>query len=248
MKRFLTSAAALLSAMLVLVSCGGFQTQTYEDDLVVPLADGAADSLFFSISLEYVTGGVDEAVLEQMNYQIVSHAFDLEGQAAPLEETAVRYRENLIDEYLTENGNPSVDGVLSWEDRVNGNFTAGYKQYLNYLLTYYSFRGGAHGIQTVTQMVLDKKTGAPLSEDDLFVPAYQAPVSALIREAIRSSLEADDAELLPLVEMEQVAPNGNFSLSADGIQWLYQPYEVAPYALGIVSATVSWEQLKPYLK
>jgi hypothetical protein len=34
----------------------------------------------------------------------------------------------------------------------------------------------------------------------------------------------------------------------DGIEWISQPYEAGPYALGIVSATLGWDQLKPYLK
>ena len=37
-------------------------------------------------------------------------------------------------------------------------------------------------------------------------------------------------------------------VGANGIQWVFQPYEAGPYALGIVTASVSWKELKPYLK
>jgi hypothetical protein len=50
------------------------------------------------------------------------------------------------------------------------------------------------------------------------------------------------------VNLEEVVPNGNFGLFEEGVEWLYQPYEVGPYALGIVSATIPWNQLTPYLK
>ena len=47
--------------------------------------------------------------------------------------------------------------------------------------------------------------------------------------------------------LDNVVPNGNFFLDKEGITWSYQPYEVGPYALGIVTATLSWDDLKPYL-
>jgi len=239
----------LLSALLLLVSCGGLQTKTYQDDLVMPLAEGQADSLFFTVSLEYVSGGLRVPPMEKINQTIVQQAFDLEETPGSLEEVATTYRENLIDEYITENGNPEEEvGVLTWEDKINGVFTVAYKDWQNYLLTYYSFRGGAHGIQTVSQLVFDKKTGNLVTENQLFREGFAEPVAELMRKAVKAEFEAEDPELLQLVEMDFVVPNGNFSIGNNGIQWIFQPYEVGPYALGIVTAHVSWKDLKPYLQ
>ena len=127
-------------------------------------------------------------------------------------------------------------------------FTQDYKKWRNYLLSYYSFRGGAHGIQTLSQLVFDKETGEQLAEADFFVPDYAKPVAALMQASVKKEMEAEDPELLQLVEMEFVVPNGNFSVTTDGMSWIFQPYEVGPYALGIVTALVSWEELKPYLQ
>lgn len=238
----------LLGALLLLAACDTFKTQTYQDNMVMPLAEGRADSLFYSLSLEYATGGMLIPPMEKMNQVIEQQAFDLEDVSGSLEELATTYRENLIDEYITENsGAANQGGVLTWEDRINGMFTGSYKNWRNYQLSYYTFRGGAHGIQTVSQLVFDKKTGELLAEAGLFAPGYEAPVAKLMQEAVRAEMEADDPELLPLVEMEFVVPNGNFSVGESGIQWMFQPYEVGPYALGIITATVSWEDLKPYL-
>jgi hypothetical protein len=244
MKRILLFA----SALLLLASCDMVRTDTYQDDLVMPLEDGQTDSLFLSISLEYVVTGMKVEVRQNINKAIVAQAFDLEGgEEATLEETAIRYRENLIDEYMNENA-VLENGVRSWEDRVGGAFDKKYKHYMNYLVSYYSFRGGAHGIQTLSNIVFDSKTGKQVHEADLFAPGYEAPVAQLLRLAIKSAMEAEDPELMQLVNLEEVAPNGNFSVHEDGMEWLFQPYEVGPYALGIVSATLSWEDLKPFMK
>ena len=65
-----------------------------------------------------------------------------------------------------------------------------------------------------------------------------------MRAAVSSAMQADDPELEP----EAIAPNGNFSVGKDGVEWIFQPYEAGPYALGIISATLTWQQLQPYLK
>lgn len=223
------------------------RTETYQDDLVMPLEDGQQDSLFFSVSIEYVVTGMKVEVRQNINNAIVAQAFDLEGGSGTLEETAIRYRENLIDEYMNENA-VLENGVRSWEDRLSGSFQEKYKNYRNYLVSYYSFRGGAHGIQTLSNIVFDAKTGEQVQEADLFAPGYEAPVAQLLRLAVQSSMEEEDPELMQLVHLEEVVPNGNFSVGENGMEWFYQPYEVGPYALGIVSASLSWEDLKPFLK
>ena len=235
------------SALLLLTSCDMMRTETYQDDLVMPLEEGQADSLFFSASIEYVVTGMKVEVRQNINKTIVAQAFDLEGGEGSLEETAIRYRENLIDEYMNENA-VLENGVRSWEDRVGGAFQKKYKNYLNYLVSYYSFRGGAHGIQTLSNIVFDAKTGEQVHETDLFTPGYEAPVAQLLRMAVKTAMEEEDPELMQLVNLEEVVPNGNFSVHEDGMEWLFQPYEVGPYALGIVSATISWDELKPFMK
>lgn len=231
----------LAAALLALQACDGLQTARYEDDLALPREEESADTLLLSIDLEYVTKGPSEEAVEQMNSVILTQAFDLEDGPGTVEETAVRYRENLIDEYLTESR-------FTWEDRISGLFTEKYKGWRNYLLTYYSFRGGAHGIQTLSQIVFDAKTGAVLGEGDFFSEGYQEPVAQLLRKAVQETMTAEAPELLELVQMDAIGPNGNFSVGKDGMEWVFQPYEAGPYALGIISATLDWESLKPYLK
>ncbi|MBO4466997.1 MAG: DUF3298 domain-containing protein [Bacteroidales bacterium] len=240
MKRYIP----LLFAALALVSChNGIYTGIYTDDIAMPAYEGSADSLLMSISLEFLRSG---DIKDAVNNAVVSRAFDYgDNWTGSLEESAPQYRENLIDEYLTEN---SGESTSTWEDRLNGNFSGQYRDWINYVLSYYSYRGGAHGIQTVSPIVFDAKTGAIVSEQDLFAPGYEQPVAELLKEAVKVSMEAEDAELLGLVDMELVAPNNNFSVSSNGVEWVFQPYEVGPYALGIVSASLDWKQLKPYLK
>lgn len=232
----------LLALLLLAAACHPYKVLRYEDDIAMPLADDSADSLLMSLSLEYLGGGKAE-VRDAINAHLVAQAFDLESTEATLEDCAIRYRENLIDEYLTED----QVGPGTWEDRLDGAFTQDWKGWKNYSLSYFSYRGGAHGIMTVSQLVFDARTGALLSEGDFFREGYQGPVTELLKAAVRQDL-AQDPELQQLIDPDLVVPNGNFSVDEKGLTWVFQPYEIGPYALGLVSATVSWEELSPYLK
>ena len=244
MKKYVYWAAALLFA----AGCTSFQTATYEEEMAMPLRENSADSLFYTVSLEYVTGGVPKEAREQINSTLLTVVFGLEEAPGTVEETAIRYRENLIDEYLTENTNAEFPaGSLSWGDEIEGRFADEWNGYKCYAVTYSNFRGGAHGMYTITSLVFNPKTGALLSEADLFKEGYQEPVAQLMRENLRAAL-ADDQDALESIWWESVAPNGNFWPDKSGISWTFQPYDVAPYALGAIAADVTWEQLKPYLK
>jgi hypothetical protein len=232
----------ILTAILAAGCHGTMRTGIYTDDIAMAAREGARDSLLMSVSLEFVKDGGEAG--KAVNRAILSGALDFEDWNGTVEEAASAYRENLIDEFLTENSGLQT---VSWEDRIDGSFSGAYKGWKNYVLTYYSYKGGPHGIQTVSPLVFDKD-GAIVTEQDLFADGYTAPVADMLRQAVLSSMEKEDPELVELVDAELIGPNGNFSVGPDGVEWIFQPYEVGPYALGIVSASLSWKQLKPYLK
>ena len=121
MKKYVIWASVLLLA----VGCSSFQTATYEEEMAMPLKENGVDTLFYSISLEYVTGGLPKEACKQINDMLLTTAFGLEDAPGTVEESAIRYRENLIDEYLTENNSSELPaGLLTWGDEIKGSFAA----------------------------------------------------------------------------------------------------------------------------
>lgn len=247
MKRLLP---AILISLALVTACDTFKASVFEDEMVMPLEGSQEDSLFYKVSLQYASKGMLIPAMEKMNSAIVAQAFDMEGvDIGPLEETAAQYRENLIDEYITENsGMVGEIPVLTWEDTLTGEFTAKYKGWRNYLINYYWYRGGAHGASTCCQIVFDAKTGDVVTEADIFTDGWFDKVAALMQAQVRADIEADNPGVLDLLDMEQVVPNTNFSVGPDGVMWLFQPDDLLPHAFGPLCVTVSWDSLKPYLR
>ncbi|MBQ9192974.1 MAG: DUF3298 domain-containing protein [Bacteroidales bacterium] len=238
----------LTAGLLLLAGCQGLRTNTFTDEQAIPLEEGRTDSLTFSVSLDYPVKGASQEVLDRITQGILGAAFDLEEEPGTVEETAARYEDNLKDEYFNEYEEAEGEGVFSWEDRINGYFSGKRGHYVSYMVEYYGFRGGAHGMNTMTPVVFDTRTGATVPEEDFFADGYRAPVSGLIQAHLPEALEGDEEALAALFEPDLVGPDGFYEVSKDGVTWYYQPYDIAPYYLGVISVTVPWAELKPYLR
>ena len=244
MKRFLPCAAALL-----LVTGCNLRTTTYSDEQATPLGEGQTDSLLQSVSIEYPVKGAKAEVLAKIEDGILNTVFDMEEIPGSVEETALRYEDNLKDEYFNEyEGLEGGFGAKTWEDHVNGYFSGRYKQFLSYMVEIYSFRGGVHGINTMTPVVFDKNTGDVVPEEAFFADGYREPVAALLQAHLPEALEGDEEALAAVSDPGLVVPNGLYEVTKDGVTWYYQPYDIAPYYLGVISITVPWNELKPYVR
>ena len=239
----------ILAALAVLATGCQLKTSTYCDEQAMPLAEGQADSLLLSVSIEHPVGGAAEEILGKIDKGILATAFDMEELPGTVEETATRYEDNLKDEYFNEYEGAEVDNsVRTWEDHVNGYFSGRYGRYLSYMVEYYGFRGGAHGSNTMTPVVFDRKTGDVIPEEAFFADGYRDPVSALLQAHLPEALDGDEEALAAVFEPTLLAPNGLYEVTKDGVTWYYQPYDIAPYYLGVISISVPWKELKPYIR
>ena len=239
----------ILAALAVLATGCQLKTSTYCDEQAMPLAEGQADSLILSVSIEHPVRGAKEEILGKIDKGILSTAFDMEELPGTVEETATRYEDNLKDEYFNEYEGVEVDNsVRTWEDHINGYFSGSYGRYLSYMVEYYGFRGGAHGSNTMTPIVFDRKTGDVVPEEAFFADGYRDPVSALLQAYLPDALEGDQEALAAVFEPGLLAPNGLYEVTKEGVTWYYQPYDIAPYYLGVISISVPWKELKPYIR
>lgn len=236
MRKFLT----LGVFALMLSACHPFRTDTYSFDEYLLSRPDSLSSLRLSISLEYPVKGLSEEALSAVTRSILTAAFDLEEDPSTVEETAERYISGLKDTYINEN---PAEVPTAWEDAVNGFFSGRYGPYRSYILDYYTYTGGAHGLTTWTPLVFDSRTGELVNEADFFAPDYAEGVSELLRRHLD-----DNPDEIELFDRGSVTVNGAFEPGKDGVTWYFQPYEIAPYAYGVISVTVPWNELKPYLR
>ncbi len=118
----------------------------------------------------------------------------------------------------------------------------------------YVYMGGAHGLETRNYYNFDLKTGKLITEKDLFVDNYKDLLSDLIKiRIVEESRDSNDKT--PILNLENtdywtdsIKPNSNFYITDEGINYVFNPYEIAPYALGETEVSLPFERLKGILK
>lgn len=244
----------------IFASCQNtLNTDVYKDFFQIPLSELREDSLTVDISVEYPKGSDDASLMLYSN--ILDCVFG-SGWATDLviDSVALYYRNSILDEYMGEYlpsaADTSVHMNMSWETRIEAHFLSDWNEYHRYEENIYEYRGGAHGIDGYVCHIFDTATGKRVEEHQFFKDGYEEPVSKLILAHLLSDIlpplknDGFDVEELEQIfsEANGVWVNGVFLPSSTGVTWFFQPYEIAPYAFGIISVTVPWEELQEWVR
>ncbi len=119
-------------------------------------------------------------------------------------------------------------------------------------LTIEQFLGGAHPTSEFFGATFSKEDGRMLTWDIIRPDSRQAFHDMLVDElkdyfgvkvdgiSMEHLLGVDDVQHIPL-------PQSPPYLTAEGLAFIYQQYEIAPYAMGLPSAIIPYSRVKPFL-
>jgi uncharacterized protein YecT (DUF1311 family) len=134
-----------------------------------------------------------------------------------------------------------VDYAVSYLDR----------RLASLVFTISTFTGGAHPNMARVALVFDLIAGRAVRLADLL--ADPKPAVAEIAAQCKTQLAAEGAkdgwELFDNADVAAVVgESDNWSVAKDGVEILFDPYAVAPYAVGPHECRLSYADLKPWLK
>lgn len=126
--------------------------------------------------------------------------------------------------------------------------------YLIYNSNTYIYQGGAHGSASDYSVTIDKATGKVLKEtvDTTQVKALQPILRKGVLRYLKAQGENDITEKnltdylfidKGIIPLPKYAPY----LAKDGVHFIYQQYEIGPYAMGMVSFVVPYKEIKAYM-
>lgn len=139
------------------------------------------------------------------------------------------------------------------------------KRFVTYSLETYEYMGGAHGMTTFGGVTFSKKKGEQFGWD-LLGDTISKNFRNLLKDGVREYLSVDMKEKKisdeDLCGMLLIASGNesdktmleNFPLPATppyltdkGVAFVYQSYEIAPYAAGLPTFVVPFDKIKPFL-
>lgn len=120
---------------------------------------------------------------------------------------------------------------------------------LSYTIEGYKFSGGAHGLSWHTGLNYDLQSGLQLSLHDFLSDTQVEALPALMRDLLcheKGNYDGDSFEILTELGYfpNEIRPTENFRLTGDGIEFLFNPYEIGVYSVGITSIYVPYSLLE----
>jgi len=110
-----------------------------------------------------------------------------------------------------------------------------------------AYTGGAHGNYSSTMFCLDVQNKKQLVLNDIIKIDSNTLASILERNLRKQyNIKAQDALSTVLFD-DFIKPNKNFYFNANGIAFMYNPYEVASYAQGQIVIFIPYSDIKAYL-
>ena len=161
------------------------------------------------------------------------------------------YQQNMAPLYREDRSDPEKRAWYEYHYNITGEARKGRKDVTVYTAIIDYYEGGAHGINQKLLLNFVEKTGQQLTLRDVFVPGYESTLNELLQQKLIENTGAKDMNDLRakgyLYSMEMFAPE-NFALDEDGITFIYNPYEIAPYEKGMTELTLENEELEALWK
>lgn len=152
-----------------------------------------------------------------------------------------------FDQYQKE----SPEDIQSWFLTIDTRVIKQKANYIGFYTTYVNFSGGAHPNSSFTYQNYNPVTHKQITLDSLLLPGSYPKLTAIAEKIFRKNekLRADQ----PLkdnyfFEKDTFKLNDNFTITDEGLLFLYNPYEIKAYAFGVTKLLIPFSELTAIAK
>ncbi len=145
-----------------------------------------------------------------------------------------------LEDYRENYGSESADYAFNYFT----SFLYADKNIISVSISSYEYTGGAHGYGGQIYYIYNLHTAKLLSESLASIIANKdnADLVALLQSKLAANYKQSD-----FFDFDNIRLNDNYYIDDSGVHFLYNPYEIAPYALGQISVSFTFDELKPYV-
>ena len=126
-------------------------------------------------------------------------------------------------------------GMSSWDSKNEYRIVYADERFLSFRAEEYSYTGGAHGNNKITVGTFDRKMGKRLTVADVIPKSKRKYALALLRKKAIEAIGGKDSL------QGEVYLTDNFFIAADGIQFVFNEYEISCYAQGAIEVVLAEE-------
>lgn len=257
----------LLSAIIAMASCTGSKKDNSQDNntttdstmctqLVIDSMELVRKDKLMEIScqLQFMTGNSTAA--DSINASISQHILE-QGRNSNVRESMHMYLKQTYEKYKPEITEMQAQGDEYFADMVFSFEHQGWflddnpDSIITYAATSYIYTGGAHGYHSIRYLNFSRRTGHLFTLDQVLDLSRQKDIIQLIVQDLMQQFECNSIQQLEdqgFIGIREMSLTDNFYIGKHGITFVFNPYDIACYALGKQSVTLTYNQLKTYLK
>lgn len=249
----------LLALTATLAACGGgdgdnnVSFEKAHVEKTVPLtSDSDSPQCKTNLSVHFAKTG-DAKRDSAINNTIEKELFGMEGMTVKTaidsfaSQYAADYKKSLAPLYRADRADKSKQAWYEYKYTVATETKAGKKGVTVYIADIDYYEGGAHGVSLRTIINFDNATGRRLNVNDVFVPGHEKRLNELLLKALEIKTDKQGIDELKadgyLCTTDIYAPQ-NFILGDDGVTFVYNAYEIAPYEKGRTELTIDYYDLE----
>ncbi len=151
-----------------------------------------------------------------------------------------------------KNGDGAVGPSFHWNEQADVDVIYNADSINSLRFTQYQFTGGAHGLQSVFCLVMDMKKGRVLQLTDIFKEGYEPALQATLEQELRVQYDIPEGASLNgekgILFNAHLPISSNFYLTGQGIGFVYNPYDVAPYVVGKIDLYIPFSKISGLLR
>lgn len=122
---------------------------------------------------------------------------------------------------------------------------------IGHFIKYYQYTGGAHGGTFITCRNLRLEDGSLVTLDNYFKPGYEKVLLPVLERKLLEYAECDSRDELDdhgYFSNEPMFVSENFEIRQDTIDFIYNQYDIAPYAQGITTLSVPEDLIRDIIR
>lgn len=174
---------------------------------------------------------------------------------AAVSERAPADPETLVDDFISEYArfaHAFPESAVSYELERNIDLEPSPPGFISLSARERTYTGGAHGMEWLALATFDATTGRRVTLDALLRDDALPEFTAMLERRFRAARDIPEQEPLDAAgfafESGRFAPTDNFAVTAEGLRFYWNPYEIASFANGPTDVVVRAEDVRPLLR
>jgi hypothetical protein len=251
-----------LSVLLAVTSCGdkgdkyAFQYVTFKETL--PYKQGQDHpSCVFDLNV-LKAHGTDTVFADAFNLDISYYMFGK--RTTDVRDAMIGFIDSIITdfkrdnkeqiEYAREEGYEPRD--IDYEFVLDTEVHYGnHRDIIGHFIKFYQYTGGAHGGTFITCRNLRLEDGSLVTLDNYFKPGYEKVLIPILEQKLLEYAECSSRDELDehgYFSNEPMFVSPNFEIRQDTIDFIYNQYDIAPYAQGITTLSVPEDLIRDIIR